>query len=144
MISSRISCVKYVPWLKDEGTLFFAEIIKMLHRDDLPDTLAQELVNVLREKHPDKKIVFAGDVPTNDPMADKHAKWLSEYLKRLEELTADGRCSDCTKQIPGWNGKIEEIMKHLPKGWKVYKGVNDDSITLVCPECEEKCPKIGE
>jgi len=57
---------------------------KLIHRDDVPMDVAEELVTKLKELHPGMKVVFVGDVPTDEQDNNKGvetAKVLSKAMK---------------------------------------------------------------
>ncbi len=104
--------------------------IKLPHRDDLPYTIAEEIVEELKKRYPGRQIVFAGD----DSDQDAAMEALTELEQRQAALLKERRCVDCGKRYPvddePWPPEA------LADGWSVLWSYTDGSVkALVCDTC---------
>lgn len=110
-----------------------------LHRDDVPYEVAEEITKKLKEEHPDKKIIFAGDLGADLPEAVVVAIKRKEAEMRTSLML--GCCLECDDYMPGYIKAIEEQDADymIPDGWAMY--TNPGTKTpghYMCPECEKK------
>jgi hypothetical protein len=104
----------------------------LIHRDDLPFEVAEELVKQLQKDYPGKKIVFAGDVAGVDQEIEELINSIT--LRQLEHIV-EGYCFDCGAVFPRpWPPEGDGP---LPKGWTLYENIgSDDTRILICPKCD--------
>lgn len=109
---------------------------ELLHRDDLPMDVAEGIVDQIQKLHPGVKVVFAGDLPTNDPDAEKMRHKAEELHKTIIQSFVDGECFSCGAEIPmEWPPEGDDW--DLPDGWHIIDSVQEDGpMFLECPECD--------
>ena len=108
--------------------------MKPINRDDVPMGVAEEAVRLFKEMHPDRDVVFAGDLPDGPP--PELLKAIEEYERARDEAFVNGLCMDCGKQQPGWTGEIPDDFK-LPTGWHWFSDIRTKNpVGWICPECD--------
>lgn len=110
----------------------------MLHRDDLPMELAEEVTRKLKELYPGMKVMFAGDCPDSAVLV--RANQALEALQRKnEESLMNGTCIDCGRQMPGYSTEWREDRgaDWAPaEGWVWFSiPQTDEVVSWQCPEC---------
>ncbi len=108
----------------------------LIHRDDVPADLAEEIVKNMKKDFPECKVVFAGDKPGEVPqeVQDEQAKIIKVAAQRF----CKGQCFECGADMPmEWPPRDDEW--ELPTGWGICTemyGIDGIPI-LICPECED-------
>lgn len=110
--------------------------MELIHRDDIPFEIVEELVKALQELHPGMKIVFAGDMSPED-MTEEVTAVSESIIKRQLEHIAEGYCFDCGKICPRpWPPEGDGT---LPEGWVIYTEIESSkNPILTCPECDKE------
>jgi len=108
----------------------------LIHRDDIPADIAEELVRLIQEDFPEgTRVVFAGDKPGEVPQEIKDQQKI--LIKVAATRFYQGQCFECGTDMPlEWPPKDDEW--ELPDGWSISTetyGINDIPI-FICPECE--------
>lgn len=108
----------------------------LIHRDDIPMDVAEDLVSHLKELYGnDITVQFAGDSNTEMPqdMIEAHTKMNEHFRKCFVE----GLCHICGARFPGaW--PPEDGDDWSLQGWAYYTSDSEDQVPLlVCPDCEE-------
>ncbi len=112
---------------------------ELIHRDDVPADLAEEIVKNMKDDFPGCRIVFAGDYQGLPPQAVEEArKEQARIVKVAATRFYKGQCFECGADMPmEWPPKDDEW--ELPTGWGICTetyGIDDIPI-LICPECED-------
>src|SRR5436309_6376234 len=93
---------------------------KLLHRDDLPMDVVEEIEAAFAKLHPGCKITFAGDHPGELPQELKEG--LEEFERKMRSSLMEGRCTDCGIQMENWAGADMPDDWQPAKGWKFFTG----------------------
>ncbi len=103
----------------------------LIHRDDVPFELAEEIEAKLKEQYPGYTIRYAGDRPEDLPAAARD--YAEELARKFRYSIEHGTCLGCGKKYPGaWPEEGD-----LGFGWSLYgMGGSRDSDHLVCGECD--------
>lgn len=102
----------------------------LVHRDDLPP----ELIEELESRFPGMTIACAGDArgPLPDKVADAH-----KAMELLHEKSiVMGLCVDCGAKMEGYPPDDFEEWQ-LPKGWRYFTNITDGTpMCFQCPACD--------
>ena len=101
--------------------------MKPIHRDDLPFEVVEQIEQALKEAHPDKKLVFAGDTGDPDDIAEAERIHI-QFAERGRKSFQEGFCVDCGTTMPNYNNAPAEGWAHLEDQEGVFMG-------WVCPSC---------
>jgi len=117
----------------------------MLHRDDVPMDIAEDLVAKLKEVgeemtgHP-VKVIFAGDM-TDEQRAKVPPSMIESMQKLHDQLWKEfgkGLCHVCKTQYPGEWPPPENDAEWEQCHWAYYDNDSEESPPLiVCPKCEK-------
>lgn len=111
---------------------------QLLHRDDIPMDVAEEIVAMLKKAHPGYEVVFAGDTPESYQQAMAPAS--QRFTDAVCRAFADGCCFYCGKAMQGIPDEADELAWvdwKPPQDWGFISiGPSDDSpIIIECPDC---------
>lgn len=123
----------------DEDEQFLND--RLLHRDDLPFEVVEELEKQLAEKYPDRKIVFAGDAPEGS-LPPEFTGAVEKTMQRFAESVAGGLCIDCGAAMPNYP-EMQTIMDDgFPEdwqpadGWYHFEDARGAIMGWQCPACD--------
>jgi hypothetical protein len=108
--------------------------VKLVHRDDVPMQLTEQVVAHMQEQFPGYKVRFAGDYPEGElppEIIAAHAE-LEELFGRS---LASGMCVRCKATISGYpNGSKTISESSAPRGWKLFRDMSGQPEFWECPD----------
>ena len=114
--------------------------LPLLHRDDIPMEMAEDLVAKMKELYGDDiKVKFVGDATTKE--LEALPKEFLEAQKKFYDHTVkcfvQGLCHSCEAKFPGeWPPTDEE---NWLQGWSYYSIDSEKQPPmLICPKCEDE------
>lgn len=107
----------------------------MLHRDDIPAEVMEQLLAELQSDNPEiKKVVCIGDMPETPELREMHDK----VAKHILQCFGEGLCFECGAKMPiKWPPTKDDF--DWPEGWSRCWPLNEDDgmpPMLICPDCD--------
>lgn len=117
---------------------------KLVHRDDLPIDVAEQVVSAIQNEFPDHKVVFAGDLPATA----ENAAEVERVMGYIADCGERGVCYGCETPIPNIPQTDDPAAWEawrIPEDWVCLSfGLGEDSpIGFLCPACEDKVKQIN-
>lgn len=106
---------------------------QLIHRDDLPFEIVEELEEKFADLFPGMKVRFAGDLPDGE-VPQNVLDALAAINQKHDTSLVSGSCLDCGRTMPGFD--LDEDEFDLPPGWRIFNGDNGEPCAFQCPECD--------